>query len=69
MKIPPHIIVIVLTLTGTSVFAGRIGPPPPRTPPPPGLPIDGNLVIMLIIALVYGGYKIYDLKLNKKTPM
>jgi hypothetical protein len=69
MKIPPYIILIVLVLTGTSVFAGRVGPPPPRTPGPPGLPIDDNLLIMLIIALVYGVYKIYDLKLNKKTPM
>jgi hypothetical protein len=69
MKIPPYIILIVLVLTETSVFAGRVGPPPPGSPPPPGVPIDSNIVILFIVALVYGVYKIYDLKLNKKTPM
>lgn len=69
MKIPPYIFLIVLVLTGTSVFAGRVGPPPPGAPPPPGMPIDSTIFILLIVAIVYGVYKIYDLKLNKKTPM
>jgi hypothetical protein len=33
---------------------GQIEPPPPMPPPPPGLPIDGMVVIVLILGLLYG---------------
>lgn len=57
-----------LMFTGFA-FAGPTGPPPPQIPPPPGLPIDGGLVFLLCAALTYGIYKVYQMKLNKKTPM
>jgi len=31
-------------------------PPPPQPPPPPGLPIDGGLVMLIILGLAYGIY-------------
>lgn len=37
-------------------------PPPPTTPPPPGLPIDGGIVAMVILAVTFGIYKIYQYK-------
>lgn len=40
-------------------------PPPPAPPPPPGLPIDGGIVVLFIVALGYGVYKSF--KLNKPT--
>lgn len=38
------------------------GPPPPYATPPPGLPIDTNLVVLLVVLLIYGAYKIYQNK-------
>jgi hypothetical protein len=68
MKIVPAIILNVIILFGTSANAAPEGPPPPGVPPP-GLPIDGGVVLLLVAALVYGIYKINQLKLHKKTPM
>lgn len=31
-------------------------PPPPTPPPPPGLPIDSNLIILIVCALALGFY-------------
>jgi len=40
-------------------------PPPPQPPTgPPGLPIDGNLYVLIIAAVLYGIYKAYKLKRN-----
>jgi hypothetical protein len=47
-------------------------PPPPngkKPPPPPGLPIDDNLFILLLVAILLGIYIIYKYhKLKTKTP-
>lgn len=40
-------------------------PPPPMPPPPPGLPIDGGIVALFIIALSFGIYKSF--KISRKT--
>jgi hypothetical protein len=32
-------------------------PPPPAPPPPPGLPIDGAVIFIFILGLLYGAYK------------
>jgi hypothetical protein len=67
MKIPTQIILIVFVLTGMSVFGQA--PPPPPPPDVPAVPIGGNIFVLLLVATIYGIYKIYELKLNKKTPM
>jgi len=40
-------------------------PPPPMPPPPPGLPVDGGIIALFVIAFSYGIYKAY--KISKKT--
>lgn len=43
----------------------------PCSPPPPeeDLPIDGNITILIFIAVLFGIYIIYKYKLNKKRPI
>lgn len=45
------------------------GPPTPfgKRPPPPGLPIDKELFVLLIIAVLFGIYIIHTRQLYKKT--
>lgn len=47
---------------------GNGGTPPDCIPPPPeeNLPIDGNITILIFIAVLFGIYTIYKYKLNKK---
>ena len=70
MKIVPNrifIILVVFFIQQTTVFADG-GPPPPSTPPPPpGLPLDGGLVLLLILSLAYGIYKLNQIKNIKKA--
>lgn len=44
----------------------RALPPPP---PPRGFPIDDNIYILLIIALLFGVYIVYESKFKTKTPI
>jgi hypothetical protein len=41
----------------TTVVAATQGPPPPMPPPPPGLPIDGAVIFILFLGILYGIYK------------
>jgi hypothetical protein len=68
MKIFQSIILSFLVLLGTTAYSAPTGPPPPGVPPP-GFPIDSSIVALVLVALLYGMYKINNLKLNKKTPM
>ena len=46
------------------------GPPPPLengAPPAPGLPIDGGLVILVVLGLAYGVYKVMSSKQSLKA--
>lgn len=58
-----HLIVCV------SAIAQQKSPPPPQpesTPPPVGLPIDGNLWVLLLFGLIFGVYLLI-FKTNLKT--
>ncbi|WP_179334395.1 PID-CTERM protein-sorting domain-containing protein [Winogradskyella costae] len=59
--------ILVVFVSFASMAQGTTGsvPPPPAPPPPPGLPIDGGVVFLFILALSYGIYKTY--KMSKKT--
>lgn len=46
--------------------AKMTAPPPPT---PPGLPIDENILILMLVALLFGIYIIYNFKIKQKTPM
>lgn len=50
-------------------FAAPPEPVPNTPPPPPGFPIDGDLMLLLYAALLYGCYKVYQFTANKKAPM
>lgn len=70
MKIVPIRILFVLMVffvTDAAHASGPSSPPPPT--PPPGLPIDGGVMLLAIVAVIFGLYKVYQLKLNNKTPM
>jgi hypothetical protein len=59
-------------LIGISNTFAKPNPPPPnfkKPPPPPGLPIDENLYILLLIAVLFGIYIIYRHNLKTKTPI
>jgi len=47
-----------------SLAQGANPPPPPAPPPPPGLSVDGGLIALFLLALVFGIYR--SLKLSKK---
>jgi hypothetical protein len=48
------ILVILFSIQGVS--AADTTPPPPTPPPPPGLPIDGGIVVLFVLAIVSGYY-------------
>lgn len=56
---------ILVFFVGFASMAQGSGPPPPAPPPPPGLPIDGGILVLFLLALAYGIYKSY--KLSKRT--
>jgi hypothetical protein len=70
MKIVPNKILILLAVLGTSfsAFAGPGNGPPQPGLPPPGLPIDNGIIALMMVAVIFGIYKIYQFKLHKKTP-
>lgn len=48
-----------MTISCQSLLAAPVEPPqppPPPGPPPPGLPVDGSLMLLLLIALILGYY-------------
>jgi len=54
---------ILLCSIGYVCVAQGSNPPPPMPPPPPGLPIDNGLIILFIVALIYGIVK--NIKISK----
>ena len=54
------------------VFCKSDFPPVPtnkRPPGPPGLPIDENIIALILISLVFGIYIIYNHNVKTKTPV
>jgi len=48
---------ILVTILNVSITFGQFIPPPPP-PPPPGLPIDGGLLFLAVIGVIYGVKKL-----------
>ena len=57
------LIVVLFLFSALDVVAG----PPPPTPTPPEVPINDNLIILIIIALFFGIRAIYKHKLKTKA--
>ena len=59
-------------LTATIVLGqsggGSLGPPAPAQNRGPELPIDDNLIILLVVGLLYGAYIAYKIYRVKNTP-
>jgi len=56
--------ILFLLVSFVCAAQGIDNPPPPMPPPPPGLPIDGNVLLVLVLGLIYGTYS--RMKLLKK---
>ena len=57
---------IFMLFSIVSYAQDNIDPPPPPAPPPgPGLPIDQNILWLLIVGLIYGAYSICFSSKNK----
>jgi hypothetical protein len=64
--------ILIVTLLGVMNAFAAPSPPMPgakRPPPPPGLPIDENILFLLIIAIVFGIYIICKHQLKTKAPI
>ena len=68
--------IVITFLFGVFLSLAKNNPPPPNPngrnngtpsgiPPPPGLTIDENLPVLLIIALLFGIYIVYNQSLKK----
>ncbi len=57
------VLFFVVSIKGMAQF---VTPPPPQPPPPPGLPVDNGVVVLLVLGVIYGVYKlIYSKKALK----
>lgn len=52
---------VLFVLISFVCAAQKTPEPPPSPPPAPGTPIDGWVLIVLLIGLVYGVYKSFKL--------
>jgi len=58
MRIVPNRVVLILAVLFTSYcgYSANNPPPPSSPPPPPGLPLDGNIFILVLAGLFFGVY-------------
>lgn len=61
-----YIFLISCLLAGFEVVSQGGPVPPPPVPPPPGLSVDGSIVILFGVSLLFGFYKIYISVVKKK---
>ena len=63
-----NVLLLIVFVCGILEVTAQPPPPPPPGTDPPIVPIDDNIHIFLIIALLLGLYIIYNHKLKTKTP-
>jgi len=70
MKIVPNRIFtsLVMLLVCLATYAAPVDPPPPSSPPPPpGLPLDGGVMVLALLSITYGLYKIVQSNIKKAS--
>ena len=71
MSIAPNrllTIISALILPSFIGFSAVVPPPPPQgAPPGPGFPIDSGVMVLLIISIIFGLYKVYKFNQIKKA--
>ncbi|TCN53843.1 hypothetical protein [Flavobacterium circumlabens] len=75
MKISKTIFFVffITLISVSSVTAGTNAPPKPvmaksaATPKPPGVPIDQSLTFLIMAALLFGTYTLYQYNLKRKA--
>lgn len=55
--------ILFLLVSFVCAAQGIDNPPPPMPPPPPGLAIDGNVLFVLALGLIFGAY--FRIKFSK----
>lgn len=60
-KILASILFVTISFVCVAQGAGEGIPPPPGPPPPPGLPIDSALLVLFVVALLFGIYRKFKL--------
>ena len=59
---PNKIIILLVVLLCCNLTFAAPNPPAPIPPPPPGLSVDGNIIVLVFISILFGLYKIYTSK-------
>jgi hypothetical protein len=69
MRIIPNriLVIIALCLLSFASVAAPNDPPPPTPPPPPGSPIDGGVLLLFTVSLLYGFYIVYQYNAKKNA--
>lgn len=57
------VLFLLISVYGTAqsmmpAASGGVPPPPPPPVPPPGLPIDNGIIVLIVLGLIYGVYKL-----------
>lgn len=63
--------ITLIYLLGISFAFAKSNPPAPNykvPPPPPGVPVDENILFLLLTAVLFGIYIIYKQNIKLKTP-
>jgi hypothetical protein len=61
-----YITFILLVFIGSTALAQVTPPPPPLPVPLPGVPIDGNILILITVGLALGSFYAYK-KIKKSN--
>jgi hypothetical protein len=66
-RIFASILFVLISFVSSAQGGGDTVPPPPLPPPPPvGFPIDGGILVALVVALCYGSVAYYT-KIKAKS--
>jgi hypothetical protein len=71
-NIANKLLFVTICLFGVTIAFAAPNPPAPthkKPPSPPGLSIDENVLVIVIMAILFGIYMIYRYQLKTKAPI